>query len=128
MTTFETISVLIAVAALAIAAIGIPTFVLMWSQASDVHRDRFRKTWSWIGQKAYRGWAYISGLVLVARGIWEMVQFAIDPTAPTRMDIINHEMNLFSLCVFSAVTIGMFVFFTKVDQKNRETTANEQAA
>lgn len=57
-----------------------------------------------------------------------MVQLAIAPTPPSRMDIIQHDLNLFSLCVFSVVTIGMFVFFTKFDQKNRETTANEQAA
>ncbi|MNI57271.1 hypothetical protein D3C73_1123240 [compost metagenome] len=117
MSAFDVISLAVAIAGLLVAFVGVPAFVLAWSQASDEAKDKYRMFWAWVGQKLYRGWTYFSCLVLVSTGIWKLAEFVTSDEPLTRLDVFLLLMNFMSLTVFTVSSLAVIVFFQIEDRK-----------
>lgn len=125
MTGFESVSLAVAVVGVLVALVAVPAFVLMWIQATDEQRERFRKFWKKIGARAYRGWAYVSCLILVASGVERVTAFVTSSAPITRLDIFLLLLNLMSLMVFSVASLIMFVGFRLTDLKQKALLQNK---
>jgi hypothetical protein len=117
MTSFELVSLAVGVAGVLAGFVAIPAFALMWIQASEDHKKRFRRFWAKLGQKAYRIWVYLSCAVLVATGVGKVTQFATSVEPMTRPDVLLLLMNLMSLTVFSVMSLIVIVSFQLTDKK-----------
>ncbi|VVP53101.1 hypothetical protein [Pseudomonas fluorescens] len=117
MTSFELVSLAVGVAGVLVGFVAVPAFALMWIQASEYHKKRFRKFWAKLGQKAYRIWVYLSCAVLVATGVGKVTQFATSVEPMTRPDVLLLLMNLISLTVFSVMSLIVVVNFHLIDKK-----------
>lgn len=120
MNAFDVISLAVAIAGLLIAFIGVPAFVLAWSQASDEAKDKYRMFWTWVGHKLYRGWTYFSCLVLVSTGIWKVAEFVTSDEPLKRLDVFLLLMNFMSLTVFTVASLAVIVFFQIEDKKRSQ--------
>ena len=125
MTGFESVSLAVAVVGVLVALVALPTFVLMWIQATDEQRERFRKFWMKIGARAYRGWAYVSCFILVASGVERVTGFVTSSAPITRLDIFLLLLNLMSLTVFSVASLIMIVGFRLTDLKQKALLQNK---
>ncbi|MGX1184761.1 putative membrane protein [Pseudomonas sp. F-14 TE3623] len=117
MTGFELVSLAVGVAGVLAGLVAVPAFVLMWTQATEDQKERFRRFWAKLGQKAYRVWVYLSCAVLVATGVGKVAQFATNSAPMTRLDVLLLLMNLMSLTVFSVVSLVVIVGFQLTDKK-----------
>jgi hypothetical protein len=120
MNPLDLLSVVIGAISLLITVIGVPAFVLAWVQASDEAKEKFRSVWTWIRRKVYRGWVYFSCFVLVATGIWKMVEFVISSEPMTRLDVFLLLMNFMSLGVFTVASLAVIVMFQLEDKKQAQ--------
>ncbi|KRP62632.1 hypothetical protein [Pseudomonas orientalis] len=120
MNPLDLLSVVIGAISLLITVIGVPGFVLAWVQASDEAKEKFRSVWTWIRRKVYRGWVYFSCFVLVATGIWKMVEFVISSEPMTRLDFFLLLMNFMSLGVFTVASLAVIVMFQLEDKKQAQ--------
>lgn len=119
MTVFESVSLAVGIAGALAALVALPTFVLMWIQATGEQKEHFRQFWAKLGQKAYRGWVYLSCVILVSTGVWKIIEFSTSTQPLTRIDIVLYSMNLISLIVFSVISLITIVAFQVMDQKKR---------
>jgi len=117
MTGFELVSLAVSVAGVLAGLVAVPAFVLMWIQATEEQKKRFRRFWAKLGQKAYRVWVYLSCAILVATGIGKVTQFATNVEPMTRPDVLLLLMNLMSLTVFSVMSLIVIVNFQLTDKK-----------
>ncbi len=120
MNPLDLLSVVIGAISLLLTVIGVPAFVLAWVQASDEAKEKFRSVWTWIRRKVYRGWVYLSCFVLVATGIWKMVEFVISSEPMTRLDVFLLLMNFMSLGVFTVASLAVIVMFQLEDKKQAQ--------
>ena len=100
--------------------VAVPTFVLAWAQATDEAKDKCRAIWAWIRQKIYRGWVYFSCFVLVATGVWKMVEFITSSEPMTRLDVFLLLTNFMSLGVFSVSSLVLILLFQLEDKKKAQ--------
>ena len=124
MTGFELVSLAVGVAGVLAGLVAVPAFVLMWIQASEDQKKRFRRFWAKLGQKAYRIWVYLSCAVLVATGVGKVTQFATSVEPMTRPDVLLLLMNLMSLTVFSVISLVVVVGFQLTDKKKSALAAS----
>ena len=120
MSAFNLLSIVFSVTGLLLAFVAVPTFVLAWAQASEEAKEKCREIWSWVRRKIYRGWVYFSCFVLVATGVWKMVEFVISSEPLTRLDVFLLLMNFMSLGVFSVASVAVIVMFQLEDKKKAQ--------
>ena len=120
MSAFNLLSIVFSVTGLVFAFVAVPAFVLAWAQASEEAKEKCRGIWSWIRHKVYRGWVYFSCFVLVATGVWKMVEFVISSEPMTRLNVFLLLMNFMSLGVFSVASLAVIVMFQLEDRKKAQ--------
>lgn len=120
MSAFDLLSIAFTVTGLLFGFVAVPAFVLAWVQASDEAKEKCRAIWAWIRHKIYRGWVYFSCFVLVATGVWKMVEFITSNEPMTRIDVFLLLMNFMSLGVFSVVSLAVVVMFQLEDKNKAE--------
>jgi hypothetical protein len=125
MTGFELVSVAVAVAGVVVGFFAVPAFILMWAQSTEAHKASFWRLVAKLRRKAYRGWVYVSCLVLVATGVIKVVGFATSSEPLTRIDVLLLLLNVMSFFVFLAVSILLFVYFQIEDKKKHEPSSSD---
>ncbi|SED78646.1 hypothetical protein SAMN04490185_4189 [Pseudomonas frederiksbergensis] len=115
----NTLNVLVAVAALILFPIGVATFMLLWVQASDEDKMKWKKLRAICTEKITRILTYAGTLVLVIRGGLGIVAFAITDDPLTRSSVLHLLLDCWSIVVFAATGLGLAVIWRKMDEAQR---------
>ena len=90
--------------------------MMLWVKASDEEKAKWQKLRKVMGRKIYRFWTYVSAIVLIAQGVWKIVEFALSTSPVTRIDILLLLLNCLSLAVFTATALGVYVYWALQDR------------
>ncbi|NUU35131.1 hypothetical protein [Pseudomonas sp. C2B4] len=115
----NTLNVLVAVTALILFPIGLATFMLLWVQASDEDKMKWKKLRAFCAEKITRALTYAGTLVLVIKGILGIVAFGTSDDPVTRSSVMHLLLDCWSIVVFAATGLGLAVIWRKMDEAQR---------
>ncbi|CAI8790531.1 DUF3784 domain-containing protein [Pseudomonas sp. IT-P171] len=116
----NTLNVLVAVTALILFPIGVATFMLLWVQASDEDKMKWKKLRAFCAEKMIRALTYAGTLVLCIRGVLGIVAFATSDDPLTRSSVLHLLLDCWSIVVFAGTGLGLAVIWRKMDEDQRK--------
>lgn len=112
----NTLNLVVAITTLILFPFGIATFMLIWVQASEEDKLKWRKLRAFCTKKIIRALIYAANLVLVIQGVIGIVAFGTTDDPLTRSSVLNLLLDCWSIVVFAATGLGLAVIWRKMDE------------